>query len=71
MALRQQGLTHSVGVKVDGTEAIFTRSGRYDANAPPFAYALAGQFDGSRIWASGRESRSGIACSATMSREER
>ncbi len=69
MALRQQGLTQSIGVKVDGTEAIFTRSGRNDANAPPFAYALAGQFDGKRIWASGRESRSGIACSAAMSRE--
>lgn len=71
MTLRQKGLTHSIGVKVDGTEAIFTRSGRAETAGPPFAYTLAGQFDGSRIWASGRESRSGIACSATMSREGR
>ena len=71
MALRQKGLTHSIGVKVDGTEAIFTRSGRAETAGPPFAYALVGQFDGGRIWASGRESRSGIACSATLSREGR
>ncbi|MDP1750575.1 MAG: serine/threonine-protein kinase [Reyranella sp.] len=71
MALRYKGMTHSIGVKVDGTEAIFTRAGRGDISTPPFVYALAGQFDGSRIWASGRESRSGVACSATMSREGR
>jgi len=71
MAFRQKGLTHSIGVKVDGTEAVFMRSGRSDTTAPPFAYTLAGQFDGSRIWASGRESRSGVACSAAMSREGR
>ena len=71
MALRYKGMTHSISVKVDGTEAIFTRSKRGDIYAPPFAYALAGQFDGSRIWASGRESRSGVACSAAMSREGR
>ena len=71
MALRYKGMTNSIGVKVDGTEAIFTRSGRGNITTPSFAYALAGQFDGSRIWASGRESRSSIACSATMSREGR